>query len=291
MAVDHPGDDAALAEELAGRAGELLLALRADDPRAADDRSDAWLNAELTRRRPGDAVLSEESPDPAARLSASRVWIVDPLDGTREYREPGRTDWAVHIALWADGELAAGVVALPALGELWTTARPAGKVAGQVRRIAVSRTRAPDWVRPVAAELGAELVPIGSAGAKVAAVLRGDVDAYLHDGGQYEWDSAAPVAVARAAGLHAGRVDGTPLRYNQPDPWCPDLLVCPPAQAARIVDLVARYRTMDLVARDGVARDGVARDGVARDGVARDGVARDGVVDHGVADHGKETAR
>lgn len=236
--------DAALAEELAVTAGELLLRLRHDaaDREAADASSDAYVLGELLDRRPRDAVLSEESPDDPVRLAASRVWIVDPLDGTKEYRTPGRTDWAVHVALWVDGELAAGAVALPALGELWSTARPVARPPGPVRRIAVSRTRAPAWTTPVAAALGAELVPLGSAGAKVAAVLRGDVDAYLHDGGQYEWDSAAPVAVARACGLHASRVDGSPLEYNRPDPWSPDLVVCAPGDARRIVDLVTGHR-------------------------------------------------
>jgi 3'(2'), 5'-bisphosphate nucleotidase len=239
-------DDPALAEELAERAGALLLELRAagGDGKAGDAGSDRFLLAELAGRRPDDAVLSEESPDPAARLSARRVWIVDPLDGTREFGEAGRTDWAVHVALWQDGELTAGAVALPALDEVRSTRAPLRREPGTaVRRIAVSRTRPPAWVRPVAEALGAELVPMGSAGAKVAAVLRGDVDAYLHDGGQYEWDSAAPVAVAHAAGLHASRVDGSPLRYNQPDPWAPDLLVCEPGQADRILELIGRHRT------------------------------------------------
>lgn len=237
-------DDAALAEELATAAGELLLRLRADDAarEAADGTSDAYVLGELADRRPGDAVLSEESPDDPARLAADRVWIVDPLDGTKEYRTPGRSDWAVHVALWVRGELTAGAVTLPALGELWSTARPVPRIGGPVRRIAVSRTRAPAWTGAVAAELGAELVPLGSAGAKVAAVLRGEVDAYLHGGGQYEWDSAAPVAVARAAGLHASRVDGSPLEYNRPDPWSPDLMVCGPGAAAHLADLVRRHR-------------------------------------------------
>ena len=237
-------EDAALADELATAAGALLLRLRPDqaDRLAADGHSDRLLLDELARLRPDDAVLSEESPDDRRRLAASRVWIVDPLDGTKEYREPGRTDWAVHVALWQDGALTAGTVALPALGELWSSARPAVRPEGPLRRIAVSRTRAPAWVAPLAADLGAELVPLGSAGAKVAAVLRGDVDAYLHDGGQYEWDSAAPVAVARAAGLHASRVDGTVLEYNRPDPWSPDLMVCDPGAAPRLLDLVRRYR-------------------------------------------------
>ena len=236
--------DIALAEELAGAAGELLLRLRADgaDRVAADGTADAYLLAELAARRPGDAVLSEESPDDPARLASARVWIVDPLDGTREYRAPGRTDWAVHVALWSGGELVAGAVTLPALGELWSSGAVAVGPDRPVRRIAVSRTRAPAWTAAVAADLGAELVPMGSAGAKVAAVLRGEVDAYLHDGGQYEWDSAAPVAVARAAGLHTARIDGSPLEYNRPDPWSPDLMVCPPGAAGRMVELVTLHR-------------------------------------------------
>lgn len=242
-----PEDDAALAEELAERAGALLLTVRSagGDGAAADAESDRFLLDELGRRRPRDAVLSEESPDDAVRLDRRRVWIVDPLDGTREYGEPGRSDWAVHVALWEDGLLSAGAVALPALGCVRSTLRPRPRPRPRrsgVRRIAVSRTRPPAWAHPVAEALGAELVGMGSAGAKVAAVLRGEVDAYLHDGGQYEWDSAAPVAVARAAGLHASSVDGSPLRYNKPDPWSPDLLVCEPEQAGRIMDLVTRHR-------------------------------------------------
>ena len=245
-------DDALLAEELAERAGALLLELRAGgaDGKTGDAESDRFLLAELAVRRPGDAVLSEESPDPAARHTASRVWIVDPLDGTREYGEPGRTDWAVHVALWVDGALAAGAVALPALGLVDSSRTPPVVPRRDgVRRIAVSRTRPPAWAYPVAEELGAELVGMGSAGAKVDAVLRGEVDAYLHDGGQYEWDSAAPVAVAHAAGLHASRVDGSPLRYNQPDPWAPDLLVCDAGAADRIVGLIGRHRTTTEGAR------------------------------------------
>jgi 3'(2'), 5'-bisphosphate nucleotidase len=245
-------DDARLAEELAERAGALLLELRAGgaDGKTGDTESDRFLLAELAARRPGDAVLSEESPDPAARHTADRVWIVDPLDGTREFGEAGRTDWAVHVALWVSGELAAGAVALPSLGTVLSSRTPpAVPRRDAVRRIAVSRTRPPAWAHPVAAELGAELVGMGSAGAKVAAVLQGEVDAYLHDGGQYEWDSAAPVAVAHAAGLHASRVDGAPLRYNQPDPWAPDLLVCDAGVADRIVGLIARHRTTTEGAR------------------------------------------
>jgi len=245
-------DDALLAEELAQRAGALLLRLRAAgaDGRTGDSESDAFLLAELAARRPADAVLSEESPDPAARRTAERVWIVDPLDGTREYGEAGRTDWAVHVALWERGELVCGAVALPALSTVRSSRTPVRSPVGAgVGRIAVSRTRPPAWAYPVAEELGAELVGMGSAGAKVDAVLRGEVDAYLHDGGQYEWDSAAPVAVARAAGLHASHVDGSPLTYNEPDPWSPDLLVCDAGVADRILGLIGRHRTTNEGAR------------------------------------------
>jgi 3'(2'), 5'-bisphosphate nucleotidase len=190
--------------------------------------------AELARLRPGDAVLSEEGADDPARLTASRVWIVDPLDGTREYGEPGRTDWAVHVALWERGELTVGAVALPAEDRVLSTADPkrtgdpvtssAGAPPGPVRLL-VSRSRPPDFVHQLAERLGAELVPLGSAGAKAAAVIDGQADAYVHSGGQYEWDSAAPVAVARAAGLHASRIDGSSLRYNQAHPSLPDILI------------------------------------------------------------------
>jgi 3'(2'), 5'-bisphosphate nucleotidase len=250
--VDGVTDDALLAEELAERAGGVLLDLRARgaDGKAADKGSDAFLLAELAARRPRDSVLSEESPDPAARHTAERVWIVDPLDGTREFGEAGRTDWAVHVALWVHGELACGAIAVPALSTV-RSSRTATSVPPRpaVRRIAVSRTRPPAWADPVAAELGAELVGMGSAGAKVDAVLRGEVDAYFHDGGQYEWDSAAPVVVARAAGLHASHVDGSPLTYNQPDPWSPDLLVCDAGVADRILGLIGRHRTTSEGAR------------------------------------------
>jgi 3'(2'), 5'-bisphosphate nucleotidase len=175
-------------------------------------------------------VLSEEAPDPRARLRARRVWIIDPLDGTREFAEPGRRDWAVHVALWQDGDLAVAAVHLPAEGLCFSTADPPRPPAGRPERIriAVSRNRAPAWVTELAAGLGAQLLPMGSAGAKCAAVWRGQADAYVHAGGQHEWDSAAPVAVARAAGLHASRLDGAELAYNQADTWLPDLLVCRP---------------------------------------------------------------
>ena len=246
--------DDALARDLAVAAGQSLVDLRgrwrpgdgqdaADLRRTADRQSHEFLVAELARLRPDDAVLSEEGTDDPARLSAARVWIVDPLDGTREYGEPGRTDWAVHVALWERGELSAGAVALPAQDRVLSTADiGAGDLPGTVElstgdpvtlaedrhepvRLLVSRSRPPEFVRELAERLGAELVPMGSAGAKAAAVIDGQADAYVHSGGQYEWDSAAPVAVARAAGLHASRIDGSSLRYNQAHPSVPDILI------------------------------------------------------------------
>lgn len=244
-------DDHALARDLATEAGALLLRLRADsgfaDVRALRDRGDReshlYLIDALTRRAPGDAVLSEEGRDDRARLGADRVWIVDPLDGTREYGEEGRADWAVHVALWErdgdDGHLTAGAVALPAQGRTLSTAEPLplGERDPRRVRITVSRSRAPELVRRLADVLEAdvELVPAGSAGAKVASVLLGDVDAYVHAGGQYEWDSAAPVAVALAAGAHASRIDGSPLTYNREDTMLPDILVCHPDLAPALL--------------------------------------------------------
>jgi 3'(2'), 5'-bisphosphate nucleotidase len=249
--------DDLLATQLADQAGQRLLTLRAagGEPgvlRAAGDRqAHEFLTGELARLRPGDAVLSEEGSDDLARLSARRVWIVDPLDGTREFGEPGRSDWAVHVALWADGDLTAGAVALPARGTVLSTAGPRGVVppgghdGSLPLRLLVSRSRPPAFVQAMAGDLGADLVGMGSAGAKAAAVIMGEADAYVHGGGQYEWDSAAPVAVARAAGLHASRIDGSALRYNQADPSVPDILICPPELADRLLSAIGRARSAD----------------------------------------------
>jgi 3'(2'), 5'-bisphosphate nucleotidase len=280
-------EDHELARDLAAEAGRRLLDLRArggepDLLRKAGDRlSHEFLTAELAARRPGDVVLSEEGADDPARLTAGRVWIVDPLDGTREFGEPGRADWAVHVALWqrtggGSGELTAGAVALPAQDQVLSTvpAEPdqcsiepvitgpmfhragggarsggaggdqesgganeaAGTRDGEGRvRIVVSRTRAPRLVQDISDLIDAELMPLGSAGAKVAAVVCGRADAYVHAGGFYEWDTAAPVAVARAAGLHASRIDGSPLMYNQPQLLMPDILVCRSALADNLL--------------------------------------------------------
>lgn len=246
-----PVVDGSFARQLATQAGDLLLALRQDlgyaDPaalRAAGDKqSHHLITTELARCRPADAVLSEEGArtDPA-RLTANRVWIVDPLDGTREFGEVGRVDWAVHIALWSAAArgLVAGAVALPAQHLVLGTDQPpgypaGGPPAGDPIRIAVSRTRPPAFLSDLAAAVGGELVPMGSAGAKIAAVVTGAVDAYVHAGGQHEWDSAAPVAVATATGLHASRIDGTALEYNRADPKLPDLVVCQKALASRLL--------------------------------------------------------
>jgi 3'(2'), 5'-bisphosphate nucleotidase len=243
--------DHALAADLATAAGELLLDLRANSglsgkelKDAGDRRSHEFLMAEFGRLRPDDAVLSEEGRDDLVRLTRDRVWIVDPLDGTREYGEPGRTDWAVHVALWAGSELAAGAVALPAQGVTLATTESGVNFAppdwsryeGPTIRCAVSRSRPPGFLTELAdftKEHGWEIeqVPIGSAGAKIAAVLQGQVDAYVHAGGQYEWDNAAPAAVALAAGAHASRISGATLTYNHEHPELPDILVCHPSSA------------------------------------------------------------
>ncbi|MEX3652308.1 3'(2'),5'-bisphosphate nucleotidase CysQ [Mycolicibacterium fortuitum] len=245
-------NDHELAARLATRAGDLLLDVRADfaDASAAerkaagDKRSHDFLMAELAKLVPGDSVLSEEATaderaDPA-RLSAERVWIVDPLDGTREFSELGRDDWAVHVALWSAGELVAGAVALPAQNTTLSTPEVAApRPFDGPPRVVVSRTRPPAVALAVREALDGTLVEMGSAGAKVAAVVRGVADVYVHAGGQYEWDSAAPVAVARAAGLHTSRIDGSPLVYNSADPTLPDLIVCRPELAERVLTVTA----------------------------------------------------
>jgi 3'(2'), 5'-bisphosphate nucleotidase len=232
-------NDHELAAALATRAGELLLGVRTElaDATAGerkaegDKRSHVYLMEALAKERPADAVLSEEASEAekanSARLTADRVWIVDPLDGTREFSELGRDDWAVHVALWQSGELVAGAVALPAQGVTLATPDVAAPPAAPARpRIVVSRTRPPAVALAVRDALNGTLVEMGSAGAKVASVVQGIADVYVHAGGQYEWDSAAPVAVARAAGLFTSRIDGSPLVYNQTDVLLPDLIVC-----------------------------------------------------------------
>ncbi|MEP9363758.1 3'(2'),5'-bisphosphate nucleotidase CysQ [Nocardioides sp. CN2-186] len=242
-------DDHVLATWLATVAGERLLEVRGEGLEgrelkdAGDRAAHELLMGLLAEHRPDDAVLSEEGKDDKARLEASRVWIVDPLDGTREFSEPPRDDWAVHVALWQDGDLVAGAVAQPVLGETFNTGQPSVVPPSSAARprIAVSRSRPPEFVTVLAEEIDAELVAMGSAGVKVMSVVRDITDAYVHAGGQYEWDSAAPVAVARAAGLFTSRIDGTPLEYNQDDVYLPDLIVCRPELAERIVAFVKEH--------------------------------------------------
>jgi len=234
--------DAELAGRIAETAGKILLQLRDSklfDGKALGKIGDATANtfimSALQLHRPQDAILSEEEKDSAARLTSRRVWIVDPLDGTREYGE-GRSDWAVHIALAIDGKAEIGAVALPGLALTLSSAYPPPPPkAADKPRMLVSRTRPAHEALAVAEKLGAELVPMGSAGAKAMAVLRGEADIYLHSGGQYEWDSCAPVAVARSAGLHVSRIDGSECIYNRENPYMPDLLICLPEYSARVL--------------------------------------------------------
>ncbi|MGW4481153.1 3'(2'),5'-bisphosphate nucleotidase CysQ [Rhodococcus triatomae] len=255
MSTEFELDDAQLAAELAARAGDLLLALRdrelGTDPlpkeaarelsRRGDADADVLLLTMLAEHRPDDAVLSEESVDDPARRASARVWIIDPLDGSREFGLPGRADWAVHVALWERGAgITAAAVAQPALGRVYRSDTCSAAFTERARpRILVSDSRPPEFAAPLAERIGGDLEPMGSAGAKAMAVLRGEADAYVHAGGQWEWDSAAPVGVALAAGLHCSRVDGTALRYNEDHPYLPDLLICRPDLAPALLSGIA----------------------------------------------------
>jgi 3'(2'), 5'-bisphosphate nucleotidase len=237
--------DVRLAERLATGAGEILAALQKNSGLegkalgdAGDEQANAWLMRELAAARPDDAILSEEEVDGTARLASHRVWIIDPLDGTREYSE-GRSDWAVHVALSIGGEPVVGAVALPGLEVTLSSGSPTAlKPANTPPKMLVSRTRPAQEALEVAKAIGAALLPMGSAGAKAMAVVRGEADIYLHTGGQHQWDNCAPVAVALAHGLHCSRVDGSPLRYNEAETLLPDLLICRPEWADRVLSLV-----------------------------------------------------
>lgn len=228
-------NDGELAEYLADEAGKILLELRASGKysgkelgKAGDETANSMLVEKLGQLRPDDGLLSEETADTPARLKKSRVWIIDPLDGTREYSE-GRDDWAVHVAMAVDGVAKIGAVALPSLDMVLTSHNPSAlKPANTPPKMLVSRTRPAAEAVAVAEAIGATLLPMGSAGAKAMAVVRGEADIYLHTGGQYEWDNCAPIAVAEAAGLFTSRVDGSPMRYNMENPYLPDLLICRP---------------------------------------------------------------
>lgn len=242
-------NDEQLAERLATAAGAILLDLRGQGElegkalgKAGDEQANAMLCREIRTARPGDALLSEEEKDNVARCGSPRVWIVDPLDGTREYGE-GRDDWAVHVALAVDGVATVGAVALPGLGITLTSGAPVPlRPANQPLKMLVSRTRPAAEAVFVAERIGADLLAMGSAGAKAMAVVRGQADIYLHTGGQYEWDNCAPVAVAQAAGLHVSRADGSPIRYNNPDTYLPDLLICRKELAGEVLRFAAEYQ-------------------------------------------------
>lgn len=240
--------DAELAAHLAETAGRILLEVRASGlfgqkalGKAGDQTANQFLVHALREARPDDGLLSEEEKDNLARLDKRRVWIIDPVDGTREYGE-ARSDWAVHVALVVDGRPETGAVALPGLdgGLVLRSDRPGALPASNSPlKMVVSRTRPAAQALAVAERLGAELLPMGSAGAKAMAIVRGEADIYLHSGGQYEWDSAAPAAVALAHGLHASRIDGAPLTYNNRDTYMPDLLICKKALAGRVLAILA----------------------------------------------------
>lgn len=243
-------DDADLAAHLAETAGKLLLQVRASSlfsdkalGKAGDATANQFLVHALREVRPQDGLLSEEMKDDGARLKQSRVWIVDPVDGTREYGEH-RTDWAVHVALTIDGVATIGAVALPGANVVMRADRPAPlPKPGAPLRMVISRTRPAKEAVTIAEKLGAELVPMGSSGAKAMAILRGEADIYLHSGGQYEWDSAAPVAVAQAHGLHCSRIDGSPLKYNNADVYMPDLLIARTDHAQAVLKLLRALKS------------------------------------------------
>jgi 3'(2'), 5'-bisphosphate nucleotidase len=241
--------DEELAAHLADGAGRLLIGLREGHSATdaglgliADKSANSFILAALAEWRPGDAILSEECPDNPARMANSRCWIIDPLDGTREYGE-GRSDWAVHVALSVDGRPVVGAVALPALGRLYRSDGPPPLAPERERPvIAVSRTRPPEIALTLAAALNAELMEMGSAGAKAMAVVGGEADLYVHAGGQHQWDNCAPAAVALGLGLHASRIDGAALVYNHADTTVPDLLICRPDLAQRALAIIAGTR-------------------------------------------------
>jgi len=264
MSETQPMTDAELAAHLASVAGRILLEVRAANVfspkalgKAGDQTANQFLCHALRETRPDDGLLSEEEKDNPERLESRRVWIIDPVDGTREYGEE-RSDWAVHVGLAVDGEPVVGAVALPGLpskaggnGTVLRSDQPqAVPDHPKQLRMVVSRTRPAKEAVAIAEQLEAELVPMGSAGAKAMAIVLGQADIYLHSGGQYEWDSMAPVAVAKAHGLHCSRIDGSPLIYNQADVYLPDLLICRPEHAAKVLALIAVFQETALSASE-----------------------------------------
>ncbi len=253
--------DRQLALDVSEKAAQNLLRIRregflkGESGRALSDVGDR-ISEEIIRsmiesERPDDAILSEEQmTEDQRRFYAERVWIIDPLDGSREFGTEANADWAIHVALWNrsqsdtngfhEGKIALSVVTIPATGETYTsfwTQKRDYDIETPIR-IVVSNTRAPEWLSDLGAYLNVTLLPRGSAGVKAMEVVAGRADAYVHSGGQYEWDSAAPVGVSLAAGLHASRLDGTPLRYNQPDPYLPDLVICKKTLAPLLLEAI-----------------------------------------------------
>ncbi|GAM06394.1 3'(2'),5'-bisphosphate nucleotidase CysQ [Novosphingobium decolorationis] len=240
--------DGDLAAHLANVAGKILIEVRESGMfegkslgKAGDQTANQFLVHALREQRAEDGLLSEEEKDNAERLAKERVWIVDPVDGTREYGE-ARADWAVHVGMAVNGVPTLGAVALPGADMVLRSDQP-GEIpaAPEKLRMVVSRTRPAKEATGVCEAIGGELVPMGSAGAKAMAILRGEADIYLHSGGQYEWDSCAPAAVALGWGLHASRIDGSPLVYNQEDVYMPDLLICRKEHAEMVLEKVKAF--------------------------------------------------
>lgn len=240
-------NDATLAQRLAQGTGEILKGVRnvgllrgTELGKAGDALAQDWIARSLVQHRPNDAMLSEEAEDDLARLDNSRVWIIDPLDGTREYAG-GRQDWAVHIALVEDGKIVESAVGMPDLGRVFSSSEVRAVEGSRTNRLVISQNTTPAIAEFIAEDLGLELVTMGSCGAKAVSVILGDNDAYVHAGGQYEWDNAAPVGIAQAAGLHTSRLDGTELCYNCESPYLPDLVISRPDMADEILASAAKF--------------------------------------------------
>ena len=240
-------NDATLAQRLAQGTGEILKGVRnvgllrgTELGKAGDALAQDWIARSLVQHRPNDAMLSEEAEDDLARLDNSRVWIIDPLDGTREYAG-GRQDWAVHIALVENGKIIEAAVGMPDLGRVFSSSEVRAVEGARTNRLVISQNTTPAIAEFIAEDLGLELVTMGSCGAKAVSVILGDNDAYVHAGGQYEWDNAAPVGIAQAAGLHTSRLDGTDLCYNCESPYLPDLVISRPDMADEILSSAAKF--------------------------------------------------
>ena len=240
-------NDATLAQRLAQGTGEILKGVRnvgllrgTELGKAGDAMAQDWIARSLVQHRPNDAMLSEEAEDDLTRLDNSRVWIIDPLDGTREYAG-GRQDWAVHIALVENGKIVESAVGMPDLGRVFSSSEVRAVEGSRTNRLVISQNTTPAIAEFIAEDLGLELVTMGSCGAKAVSVILGDNDAYVHAGGQYEWDNAAPVGIAQAAGLHTSRLDGTELCYNCESPYLPDLVISRPDMADEILSSAAKF--------------------------------------------------